>query len=262
MQKRKQGEREAILILENLGIEIEKNYYDDNSHSSMPDIRCKSGRYIEVTHTLHNNALQTGVSNYFKLQPGENWNDYIQRHSRVENECSFALNRINKMDYEKDEERQITEAGKAQFEKDVKLVKEHMGYDYTERDLDKRYSEFKCDCPTYIFSPNNILREILKDKGKKYPNGDIDLFIFVTDEEFRLMQELISQKDWNGVANNFLTQIYYSPFPKIYVCEWDFDRQEYNTNDPRFITFYKSDDRLKWEWRNIRHEKTLEICER
>ena len=67
MSKHKRGELEAILILENLGIEIDKDYYDDNSKKSMPDIKCKDGHYIEVTHTLHNDALQTEVSNYFKL---------------------------------------------------------------------------------------------------------------------------------------------------------------------------------------------------
>lgn len=250
MSKRKRGEQEAIIILGNLGIEIDKDYYDDNSHNSMPDIRCKDGRYIEVTHTFHNNALQTGISNYYKLQPGENWNEYNQRHSQVENECSSALNRLNKMDYEKDEMGYPTEAGKVQFEKDVKLVKNHMGYDFKEMDFNKRYSEFKCDCPTYFFSPDNIIREISEDKGQKYTDSNVDLFIFVTNEEFQLMQELISRKDWNGVSVGFLTQILHSPFSKIYVCEWDFDRQKYNTTNPRLVIFYKNGEGLKWDWNN------------
>lgn len=59
MLKRKKGEQKAITILENLGIEIDRNYHDDNSQQSMPDIRCINGRYIEVTHTLHNNSIPT-----------------------------------------------------------------------------------------------------------------------------------------------------------------------------------------------------------
>jgi hypothetical protein len=91
MQWRKKGESEAIIILENIGIEIDRDYYDDNSHKSMPDIRCKDGRYIEVTHTLHNNAIPTTLSRFDRLQPGEDWSEYTQRHLDAEIECSQAL---------------------------------------------------------------------------------------------------------------------------------------------------------------------------
>lgn len=55
MPGRKKSELEAITILESIGIQVDRNYYDDNSHKSMPNIRCKDGRYIEITHTFHNN---------------------------------------------------------------------------------------------------------------------------------------------------------------------------------------------------------------
>ncbi len=97
-----------------------------------------------------------------------------------------------------------TPEGQAQFKKDAKLLKEHMGYDVTEMDFAKQFSEFKCDHPTIHFSTDNILREITKDKGKKYPDGDVDLFVFATDQEFRLMKELIPQRTWNGTASGFL----------------------------------------------------------
>ena len=251
MLKRKQGENEAINILVNLGIEIDREYYDDNSRNSMPDIKCKDGHYIEVTHTLHNNALIKSVSNYYKLLPGEDWSSYNQRHQRVEKECSQALHRISKMDYEKDLLFRLTIAGKIQFKKDIKLVKEHMGYDFSEADMNKRQSEFKCDCPTFLFSVDNILRELNKDKGTKYSEGNVDLFIFVTEDEFRLMKDLIHQMNWNGVARGFLNQILYSPFPRLYVCEWDFESQKYNTSNPKLVIFYNSNDRLEWKWHNI-----------
>ena len=95
MSERKKGEQEAITILKNLGIEVDNDYYDDNSHKSMPDIKCKDGRYIEVTHTHHNNAIPTTISRFDKLQPGEDWSGYAQRHLAVETECSNALTRIN-----------------------------------------------------------------------------------------------------------------------------------------------------------------------
>ena len=90
MPKRKKGEFEAITILENIGIEIDKDYYDDNSQNSTPDIRCKDGRYIEITHTFHNNAVPTRISKYDQLQPGENLSEYTQRHLDVEIKCTEA----------------------------------------------------------------------------------------------------------------------------------------------------------------------------
>ncbi len=252
MPERKKGEQEAITILGNLGIEVDKSYYDDNSRKSMPDIKSKDGRYIEITHTFHNNAIPKGISKFDRLKSDEDWSGYTQRHLKVETECSCALDRVRKGDYERDDGWKLTSAGQAQFKKDAKLLKEHMGYDVTEMDFAKRFSEFKCDHPSIYFSPDNILREITKDKGKKYPGGDVELFIFATDEEFRLMKELIPQRTWNGTASGFLNQILKSPFPKIYVCEWYFERQEYNTDDPQLIIFLKDGDGLKWECHNLR----------
>ncbi len=91
MPNRKKGEHEAITILEKLGIEIDKSYYDDNSQQSMPDVKCTDGRYIEVTHTFHNNAIPTTISRFDRLQPGEDWSGYAQRHLEVETECSHVL---------------------------------------------------------------------------------------------------------------------------------------------------------------------------
>lgn len=259
MPGRKQGELEAITILEGIGIQVDRDYFDDNSHKSMPDIRCKDGHYIEITHTFHNNAIPKGISKFDRLQPGEDWSGYNQRHLDVEIECSHALKRIHNLDYEKDDKWKLTPKGQAQFKKDAKLLKEHMGYDVTQMDFARRFSEFKCDHPTIRFSTDNILREITKDKGKKYPNGDVDLFVFVTDEEFRLMKELILQRAWNGTASGFLNQILKSPFHKIYVCEWCFERQEYNTDNPQLIIFYKYGESLRWECHNLRSTEETEM---
>lgn len=250
MHDRKKGEQEAIAILEKLGIEVDKGYYDDNSHKSMPDIKCKDGHYIEVTHTFHNNAIPKGISKFDRLQPGEDWSGYTQRHLDVEIECSHALKRIHNLDYEEDDMWRLTPAGQAQFKKDAKLLKEHMGYNITEMDFNKRNSEFKCDHPTIHFSTDNILREISEDKGRKYPDGDVDLFIFATDEEFRLMKDLIPQMNWNGTAMGFLNRILRSPFPVIYVCEWCFEKQSYNINNPQLMIFRKQGEGLKIEQKN------------
>lgn len=251
MAGRKQGELEAITILESSGIQVDRDYLDDNSHKSMPDVRCKDGRYIEITHTFHNNAIPNGIRKFDRLQPGEDWSGYTQRHLDIEIECSHALDRVRKSDYERDDSWKLTPAGQAQFKKDAKLLREHMGCDVTEMDFAKQFSEFKCDHPAILFSTDNILREISKDKGNKYPDGDVDLFIFATDEEFRLMKELIPQRTWNGTASGFLNQILQSPFPKIYVCEWCFEEQKYNTKNPEIVVFTKSGNTLKWEWHNL-----------
>lgn len=128
-----------------------------------------------------------------------------------------------------------------------------------EMDFTKQLSEFKCDRPMIQFSTGNILREITKDKGIKYPNGDVDLFIFTTVEEFRLMKELIPQWTWNGAASGFLNQILKSPFPKIYVCEWCFEKQLYNTDNPQLIVFYKHGDGLKLECHNLNSTEKTEM---
>ena len=252
MSKRKQGENEAIAILENLGVEIDKEYCDDNSQRSMPDIRRKDGRYIEVTHTIHNNSITKGVRKFDRIRPGEDAKTYIKRHLKVENECHFAIKRVNKLDYEENENGQLTTDGKLKYEKDLKLIKDHLGYDLAESDLSKQHSEFKCDHPTMIFSTNNILREITEDKGRKYPDGNVDLFIFAATEEFRLIKELISQRAWNGVAISFLNQIVFSPFQKIYVCEWCLEKLEYNTDAPQLVVFEKYGEGVKWKWNNLK----------
>ena len=250
MAGRKKGEQEAITILESLGIGIDKTYHDDNSHDSMPDIRCKDGRYIEVTHTYHNNAIPIGPSKFDQIQPGEDCEAYLQRRLKVEDECGRAIKRCQNLDYEKDDKGIVTPAGQNQYKKDAKLIKEHLGFDVMERDFSKQHSEFKCDHPSMEFSTDNILREVSKDKGAKYPDGTVDLFIFVTSEEYRLMKALIPQQNWNGMASVFLKQIYLSPFPKVYVCEWYFMKQEYNTESPQLTVFCKCDQELKVEWHN------------
>jgi len=60
----KKGELEAKKILEKLGEQFDEDYHDDNSKSSMPDLRYKKGRYLEVTHTRHNNAIFTSANKF------------------------------------------------------------------------------------------------------------------------------------------------------------------------------------------------------
>ena len=259
MPGRKKGELEAITILESIGIQVDRDYLDDNSHKSMPDIRCKDGRFIEVTHTFHNNAIPTQISKADEIRQGEDWKDYTERLLMQELKCSEVLERISKLDYDQDEKGNLTPTGRAEYMADAKLVKEHLGYDVLESDLTKQHSEFKCDHPSINHSVDNILREITEDKAAKYPDSKTDLFVFATEEEFRLMKRLIPQANRNVYANGFLHLISQSPFPQIYVCEWDFLRQKYNTVNPQIIVFYKYGDGVKWEYYNMRSSEEAEM---
>lgn len=245
MSKRKKGENEAVIILESIGIKIEKNYLDDNSRASMPDLKCENGRYIEVTHTKHNNFLFTGISKYDQLRPGENGDEWIQRHLDKELECSDAIDRTGKMDYDCDEDGNLTDKAKEQYLKDCKLLKSHMGFDPTEVNSQKQFSEFKCDRPIISFSVDNILYEIKNDKGGKQYGVDTDLFIFATEQEYDTMNKLIGESDWNGAAQEFLNEIINSKFSVIYVCSWDIENQEYNISNPQVVRFKKVDKGLK-----------------
>ncbi len=248
MTGRKQGEQEAIAILENIGIQVDRDYSDDNSHQRMPDIRCKDGRFIEVTHTRHNNDIPKSGNRFDLPQSGEDWDACYKRRQTRALECGQALERYGNSIYEKDEQGKLSAAGQKQLKKDEKLIKDHLGYDVKEKDFTKQFSEFKCDHPAIIHSTDNILREITEDKGEKYPDGNVDLFIFVTEQEFQLMKNLIAEKIRNVNARGFLSQIFSSPFPRVYICAWCFEKQEYNTVDPKLVIFSKSTGFLQETW--------------
>ena len=64
----KQGEQEAKMILERKGVAFDDNYHDDNSRPSMPDFKyLDEERYLEVTHTLHNNAIITHLLSFLPV---------------------------------------------------------------------------------------------------------------------------------------------------------------------------------------------------
>ncbi len=242
MNKKKQGEEEAAKILNIIGIEIEDSYCDDNSMPSMPDLKCKDGRYVEVTHTYHDHPLTVKLNNYHKSMFIGN-SDSLYNY---EIECYYAIERVRICKYEKDSKGNLTESALCQYKKDKELIKKHLGYDITQFDFGKQHSEFGCDIPSREFSPENVLREVIRDKGHKNYTEETDLFIFVTEDEFRLMKELLSERKRNGTARNFLEKIANSKFPKIYICEWDYYKQEYNIENPNLVIFYKEQDTLKW----------------
>ena len=265
---RKRGETEAIIILKAIGIDFDETYHDDNSVDSMPDIKCKDGRFIEVTHTKHNdNYIKTGNAYIDKLDfelfrqkhPNMSKKELEKLHATIvkkemqkDFDCMDALERIKNGNYEFDDSGNMTIDSQIMFKKDCEIVSAHLGYDPRNTIFDEQHSEFKCDCPTISFSADNIIREIRDDKGSKYLNGDTDLFVFVTEDEFRLLQEILSQSRWNNTGDNFLNMILRAPFNTVYFCEWYFFKQDYNRLNPKMLILTKEDVYIKYRWYNCK----------
>ena len=222
----KSGEAEARLILEKFGVLFDDDYNDDNSRSSMPDFKyLNEDRYLEITHTDHNNNIAKG-SNKFDELPFEEQNKRIEQ-------AAAAMERIRAFKYPDVEE------GQRSFEQDAKIIKETFGFNV--KSFTEQTSEFSCDMPTLYFSTDNILKK-LNSKAKKHSSGNTDLFMFVAGAEYKLMQQLINDGNKNGCYINFMNAILASPFPAIYICAWDFERQAYETETPRLTKFEKKRD--------------------
>lgn len=221
----KKGEREAKQILQSKGFEFDELYIDDNSKPSMPDLRFKNGRYLEVTHTLHNHGNITHLNKYHQKSTDE--------QLRIAKEAKAAYDRIKTKGYPYTLDGLTTE-GLKQYKRDRILVKEHYGLDVA----DGTRTE-KCDHPAIVSSVDNILREITKDKASKHPNSDTDLFIFILEDEYRCFCELIKSKSYNMYYDTFMNCIIKSPFKCVYLCVWDFESQSYNIENPVLIKMEK-----------------------
>lgn len=236
---RKQGENEAIKILENKGYSFDYSYIDNGSQESVPDLRYTDGRFLEVTHTFHNNSIAQEPNLFSKKS--------ITEQLSIMNAAKEAYDRIQNIDYEQDDNGDLTEKGLNNYHHDTALVKSHYGYDCTVWDFDKRFSEFKCDTPIIEMTSDNILREICDDKGKKHTDGNTDLFVFVLDGEMDAFKHLLKTRLWNGCSNSFFKSIIYSPFKRIYLCEWDFCHQKYNIENPELFIINVIDEGILWQ---------------
>lgn len=128
----------------------------------------------------------------------------------------------------------------AQYKRDLKLVRPHMGYDPTRWNFAEKFSEFSCDSPIIECSTDNILRKV-QEKGEKHKSGNTDLFIFVLEDEFRVMTDLLQSGPQNGCYGAFFNPILRSPFPVVYVCAWNWEAQTYETEKPLIMKFEKTD---------------------
>ena len=223
----KQGEKEAKEILERKGIAFDETHHDDGSKHSLPDLKyLGEERFLEVTHTRHNNAIVTRINQFHR----KSTNEQLEIMEKARN----AYDRIHEGCYPN------TEEGIAQYKRDLKLVKSHMGYDPTKWDFSEKFSEFDCDTPIIECSTDNILREV-REKGEKHKSGNTDLFIFVLEDEFRVMMDLLRSGPQNGCYTAFFNSILSSPFPVVYVCAWNWEAQTYEIANPRIMKFEKTD---------------------
>lgn len=224
----KKGELQAKHILQAKGFEFDGAYCDDNSEESMPDLKYKDGRFFEVTHTLHNHGNI--------IRPNKFWLKSTKEQLRIMKNARAAYDRIRTKDYPCTFDG-LTDEGLSQYRKDRKLVKQHFGLDVS----DGSKSEY-CDIPTIESSVNNIIREVIKDKARKHPNGYTDLFIFVLEDEYYCFCELIKSKNYNIYYDTFMNYIIKSPFKCVYLCVWDFESQSYNIEKPVLIKLEKTSE--------------------
>ena len=242
-KKRKIEEDEALKILKLKGMSFKEDYGDDGKTGySKPDLQYTDGRYLEVTHTLHNNGfIKKTISDDNKCAKRH----YMQKSIEKQNEESKAAietyDRLMRCEYPMEQKQSIgkmlTPSGMNQFKQDQKAVKNHFGYDV----CTGKWSEFNCDIPIIEHSNENILRVVQK-KGKKYTKGDTDLFIFVTEEEYDSMIYLIKTRKHNDSYNYFCNALFNSPFPTVFICKWNFDLQRYIINDADIMKFWKNHD--------------------
>ena len=226
--KQKRGEKEAKSILQSKGFEFDDTYYDDNSKDSMPDLRFVNGRYLEVTHTLHNHSV-CSLNNYCRKS--------IEEQLQIANYTEKALDRITSRKYPRTFD-ELTDGGMTQFESDKITVKNHFGVDVSDF---TKHSEFKCNVLIVESSTDNIIREI-KEKASKHSKGDTDLFIFILEDEYNCLCDLLETEKWNGCYNSFMNSVIKSPFDIVYLCVWNFESQTYNTENPILLKFETSSE--------------------
>ncbi len=73
--------------------------------------------------------------------------------------------------------------------------------------------------------------------------------------EFDSMMYLIESLNYNGNSHSFMKTIIDSPFQTIYLCVWEYERQEYILENPIMIKFWKEEGLLKYQMQGeYKHE--------
>lgn len=198
----KKGEITAKKVLEKIGCEFDDSYADDGSEKGdrKPDLKYSDGRFVEITHTKHPN-LFTNSSEYFSFS--------LEKRKEIEEQYSQALKRFFSGAYPK------SGRGEQQESDDKKIIASFLGLG---EDADE------AELASFIYTKDNIV-EVIKEKSEKHRGKDIDLFVFVTPEEFDEVEFIVQCNKMVGDEKYFdrlWFVIKYSCFYRMFICKLDF----------------------------------------
>lgn len=234
--KYKAGEFEAMCILKQIGYEFNDSHYDDGREDGKPDLQLTSGRYIEVTRTYHNSALFCKGNRFSKLP--------LEKQLAKRVQVSEALQRVTRLDYDQSEDG-VSDCGMKQLEADRDLLLEHLGVDASNWTRTEK-AEWK-DSPIIEYSVENIIRKI-ESKSKKHPNDDTDLFLFVAEEEMKILFENMQDLLFRNTFESFQKTVCESSFNEVFLCQWSLREETPNIISPVLYRLRKtSEERILWE---------------
>lgn len=214
----KKTEKIAKTILEKRGKVFDDTYFDDGSSESMPDLKYANGRFVEITQTNHNNGLFCDDEDTEKT--------YKKEMKRQE-----VLDKLDLGAYRRHKTNDYPDGCGHSCSSDEKILKEAYGWN---KDTQTFGSEFGSLLPVVEYSVDNILK-VIKRKHKKHEDKDIELFVFVAEEEFDMFEEVNKNSQWSSMDKNFLEEIYDTCFKKIYLSVYNLEKQDYTYNKDKFI---------------------------
>ena len=214
----KKTEKIAKAILEKRGKVFDGTYFDDGSSESMPDLRYANGRFVEITQTNHNNGLFCDDEDTEKAYKKE-----MKRQEVLDKLDLGAYRRYMTNDY--------PDGCGHSRSSDEKILREAYGWN---KDTQTFGSEFGSLLSTIEYSIQNISK-VIKRKHEKHKRKNIELFVFVTEEEFDLFEKVIENSQWNPIDKKLLEEIYDTCFKKIYLSVYNLEKQDYTYNEDKFI---------------------------
>jgi hypothetical protein len=212
----KKTEKIAKTILEKRGKVFDGTYFDDGSSESMPDLKYANGRFVEITQTNHNNGLFCDDEDAHKRA--------MKRQKSLDKLDPEAYRRYMTNDY--------PDGCGHSRSSDEKILKETYGWN---KDTQTFGSEFGSLLPVVEYSVD-IISKVIKRKHKKHKkHKDIELFVFVTEEEFDMFEEVIENSQWNSTDKKILEEICSTCFRKIYISVYNLEKQDYTYSEDKFI---------------------------
>lgn len=173
---------------------------------------------MEITQTNHNNGLFCDDEDTEKAYKKE-----MKRQEVLDKLDLGAYRRYKTNDY--------PDGCGHSRSSDEKILREAYGWN---KDTQTFGSEFGSLLSTIENSVDNISK-VINRKHKKHKNKNIELFVFVTEEEFDRFEEVIENSQWNLRDKNFLEEICSTCFRKIYLSVYNLEKQDYTYSEDKFI---------------------------